>query len=202
MRPQQILGSFFSLPLAPVPHRSEPPPSFMRVLHDIQVFFGEGLLLSFHSATRAEPGETQDRGRGGGGGGGGMLILLHASVICPSTFRDGAPFLLLIARPPNTWALITWYAVSMYYINMFGLSYTRWGMDTACYSPGRGGDGGAVKRKVKNKNETQSPRVYMLIEKLIDVVRRLRARSNRTRYYRTEPNQTDLRPTQTNTNRT
>ena len=46
VRPQQILGSFFSSPLAPVPHRSETSPSFVRVLDKLQVILGEGLLPS------------------------------------------------------------------------------------------------------------------------------------------------------------
>ena len=43
VRAEKILGSLFSLPLAAVAHRSGAAPSFMRVLHRLQVLLGERL---------------------------------------------------------------------------------------------------------------------------------------------------------------
>lgn len=44
VRPQKILGSFFSLPLAAVPHRSEAASRLVRVLHNLEIALGERLL--------------------------------------------------------------------------------------------------------------------------------------------------------------
>lgn len=61
VRAQKVLGSFFSLPLAPVAHRPGAAPGLVRVLHHLQVVLGERLDVR----TR----EKKPWGVGCGGGG-------------------------------------------------------------------------------------------------------------------------------------
>lgn len=45
VRAEKVLGSFFSLPLAPVAHRAGGTPGLVRVLHRRQILLGERLLF-------------------------------------------------------------------------------------------------------------------------------------------------------------